>query len=120
MHLQIQEGQLLPNGHVNTSTVAWKKIDGFKITDRSVRGGTDYHTMEWNKRAMDMNMVKGKAGEVVTGVRFRLVGSHLNLEVQLTQFDFETGQLVQPLSTSLWMSNYHTQSQVIKEKRLEL
>lgn len=112
LHLQIQEGLLGPQGTVNASTTAWRKLPEFKITDRNVKTGVDYHTMSWKQRAIDLTMVKGQPGQVVTGVRFVALGSHLNLEVRLTEFKFETGQLVEPKTTSIWHSSYFNESQV--------
>lgn len=112
IHLQIQEGTLGPRGTVNGSSAAWKKMPEFKITDRNVTTGVDYHTLSWKQRGIDLNEVKGRPGQVVTGVRFVTVGSHLNLEVRMTEFEFETGRLVDPQTTSVWHSSYHTEEQV--------
>lgn len=111
MHLQIQEGTLLPQGMVNPASTAWKTLPEFKITDRNITA-QDYHTLSWKQRAIDLNEVKGQPGHVVTGVRFVVVGSHLNLEARMTEFNFETGKLIEPQATSVWMSSYHQTQQV--------
>lgn len=108
LHIQIQEGVLQPQGMIDPATVAWKDCPNFKITDADVRSGVDYHTLTWTTRAIDLNEVKGTPGHVVTGVRFVLVGSHLNMEVRFTEFSFETGQLTEPHTTSIWHSSYHS------------
>lgn len=112
LHLQVQEGVLGARGTVNANTTGWKKVPDFRITDRNVTTGVDYHTLDWKERAIDLNEIKGKPGQVVTGVRFTRWGSHLNLEVRFTEFDFETGQLVEPHTTSIWHSSYDTVPQV--------
>lgn len=84
----------------------------FRITDRNVTSGKDYHTMTWKQRAIDLNEIKGPLGNLVTGVRLVSFGAHLNLEVRMTEFDFETGQLRDPETTSIWYSSYHTIEQV--------
>lgn len=43
-------------------------------------------------------------GRVVTGVRFALFKGHLRLEVRATDFDFETGTLMN-LANSTWIGN---------------
>lgn len=43
---------------------------------------------------------------VFIGVRFRTIGSHLNLEVQFTGYDFENGRLYTNLS--YWKGNDNT------------
>lgn len=109
IHLQIQEAQLLPRGNVNPATVEWKPVSDYKLLDRGVRNNIDYHTMAWDKRAIDLDDLKAKPGHVVTGVRFRTVGKHLNLEMRVTEVDFVTGRLIDP-ETSVWVSNDNTET----------
>jgi len=42
------------------------------------------------------------------GVRLRLIGSHLNMEVQVTNFDFKTGKL-NNTDKSYWLGNDGTE-----------
>lgn len=93
-----------------------KDLPAFKITDRNVTSGVDYHTLTWQQRAIDLNEIKGQPGNVVTGVRLVRFGAHLNLEVRMTEFDFEAGRLVEPQKTSIWHSSYHTIDQVRSDK----
>ncbi|XP_070139630.1 uncharacterized protein [Drosophila kikkawai] len=37
LHLQIQEGELLPKGVINQTTLQWKPVDNYSITDKDVR-----------------------------------------------------------------------------------
>ncbi|TDG40589.1 hypothetical protein AWZ03_012986 [Drosophila navojoa] len=109
-HLQIQEGQLLPRGAVNESTLSWKPVDDYKIYDRNVAKGIDYHTLSYESRSIDLDDIM-KADDnsfVVTGLRFRVLGAHLNLEARLTEFDFKKGELIQPEVNSVWQSNDNT------------
>jgi len=39
------------------------------------------------------------------GIRFRMVGSRLNLEIMVTPFNFTSGLLIQPEEKSFWYSN---------------
>lgn len=55
IHIQIQEGELLPRGAINTSTIEWQPVDAFSIMDSRVKNGIDYHTMVWEKRALDLD-----------------------------------------------------------------
>lgn len=98
----------------------WQPVNNYKLLDRDVRDGIDYHTMAWNKRALDLDDVVGHAGTAVTGVKFRVLGSHLQLEVRLTEFDFETGQLLDPQTTSVWHSNDNTDNSPGKARRTEI
>lgn len=90
---------------MNASTIQWRPVSEFRLTDRAVRSGEDYHTMNWKNRAIDTDDLKAPDHHVVTGIRFRTVGSHLNLEIRITETDFETGKL---LELSSWVSNDNT------------
>ncbi|XP_068158847.1 uncharacterized protein orion isoform X2 [Drosophila tropicalis] len=108
-HLQIQEAELLPRGAVNESTLEWRKIDSYNIFDRDVKKGVDYHTLSYESRSIDLDDIYTDDNSyVVTGVRFRVVGAHLNLEARLSELDFRTGQLIQPEVNSFWKSNDNT------------
>lgn len=107
VHLQIQEGKLLGRGMVNSSTIQWRPVAEFRLTDRAIQKNVDYHTMAWNRRAIDTDDLMAPAQHVVTGVRLRTVGTHLNLEIRVTEADFETGELREPSS---WHSNDNTET----------
>ncbi|XP_055914156.1 uncharacterized protein LOC129947566 isoform X2 [Eupeodes corollae] len=108
-HIQIQEGQLLPRGNVNQSTLSWKPVEDYQIFDRGVSNGYDYHTLAWDKRAIDLDDIEGDdVSHVVTGIRLRVVGAHLNLEARLSEYNFESGELVSPRTSSFWKSNDNT------------
>lgn len=74
--------------------------------------------MGWDKRSIDLDDLNGPASHVVTGVRFRLIGAHLNLEIRLTEFDFSTGKLIDPEIKSYWHSNDNTDAS--KDKRIAI
>lgn len=105
VHLQIQEGPLLARGAINASAVQWRPVAEFRMTDRALQRNVDFHTLSWNQRAIDTDDVLARKQHVVTGVRLRTVGSHLNLEIRETEADFETGQLIEPSS---WVSKDDT------------
>lgn len=108
-HLQIQEGQLLPRGMINESTLAWKKVDNYTLNEKGVHNNRDYYTLSYGARSIDLDDIHTEDNTfVVTGVRFRVVGAHLNLEARLSEFSFETGQLVNPKENSFWKSNDNT------------
>ncbi|KAH8269843.1 hypothetical protein KR026_009197, partial [Drosophila bipectinata] len=108
-HLQIQEGELMPRGVINQSSLEWKPVEKYNIFDRDVKKGVDYHTLSYESRSIDLDDVNTDDNSfVVTGVRFRLVGAHLNLEAYYTEFDFKTGKLIQPELNSYWKSNDNT------------
>ncbi|XP_050451579.1 uncharacterized protein LOC126851539 isoform X1 [Cataglyphis hispanica] len=105
IHMQIQEGELLPRGAINTSTTEWQPVDAFSIMDANVRSGIDYHKLVWEKRALDLDDLQSSQDHLLTGVRFRMVGSRLNLEIMVTPFNFTSGLLIQPEEKTFWHSN---------------
>ena len=48
--------------------------------------GTDFMTMAYEQRAIDIDKLQVPTGQVVTGVRFRKLGTHLNFEIQVSFF----------------------------------
>ncbi|KAL1497458.1 hypothetical protein ABEB36_008426 [Hypothenemus hampei] len=67
IHLQIQQGELLPRMIINASTLEWKPVEDYKITDRKIFNGQDYHTMSWEKRRVDLDDLEADEGHVLTG-----------------------------------------------------
>ncbi|XP_032580152.1 uncharacterized protein LOC6620262 isoform X1 [Drosophila sechellia] len=120
-HLQIQEGELLPRGTVNQSTLEWKPVEKYNVFDRHVKNGVDYHKLSYEYRTIDLDDVDTEDNSfVVTGVRFRVVGTHLNLEAYYSEFDFLTGQLIQPEYNSYWKSNDNTDVSGARREKLRL
>ncbi|XP_062134531.1 uncharacterized protein LOC133844517 isoform X2 [Drosophila sulfurigaster albostrigata] len=106
-HLQIQQGELLPRGLINESTVEWKPVDNYEIGDSNAKEGVDYHTLTYQNRAIDLDEVTKPDDTtfVVTGVRFQVLDGHLNLKVHFSQLDFVKGKLIDPEVNSIWQSN---------------
>lgn len=120
IHIEVQEGQLLPRGLVNSTTLHWREASPFKLLDRGIKNTVDYHTMSWDKRAIDLDDLMAPQSHIVTGVRFRIVGTHLNLEIRVTEMNFEKGKLMDPESTSIWVSNDNTDSSPNKRTPVQL
>ncbi|XP_037934522.1 uncharacterized protein LOC119668915 isoform X2 [Teleopsis dalmanni] len=108
-HLQIQQGELQPRGSINASNISWKPTNNYNIFDRDVKNGRDYHTLSYESRSIDLDDVHTEdISYIVTGVRFRVMGTHLNLEARFSEFNFKTGELVSPEINSFWKSNDNT------------
>ncbi|KAJ3652602.1 hypothetical protein Zmor_018553 [Zophobas morio] len=95
IHLQIQEGKLLPNGQIDLKSVQWLAPEDYQITQRNYVDGKDYHTLSWEKRSLQLVDIMAKEGNVVTGVGFVLdkFRNHLRLQVSTRPFNFTTGEL---------------------------
>lgn len=101
-HIQIQEGQLLKNGNINQSTVHWKTVDNFTVYDKLVLRNRDYHNVTWFSRSVNLDSIDSPLNNVLTGLRFQSEDDHLKLEIQVTPFDFYTGELKS--NNSSWIS----------------
>lgn len=109
-HLQIQEGQLLPLGAVNSSSLLWKPVDNYTLHSRGIIKGRDYHSLKYAVNSIDLDDVHTDDPTfVITGVRFRVLGTHLNLEARLSEYDYTTGKLLNPEVNSFWKSNDNTE-----------
>lgn len=108
-HLQIQEGELMPLGEINSTSLFWKPVDNYTLNDKGVKSGRDYHTLKYRASSIDLDDIETEdPAYVVTGIRFRVLGTHLNLEARLSEFDYATGQLLNPEVNSFWKSNDNT------------
>jgi hypothetical protein len=67
IHLQIQEAGLLPRGEINMTSVQWRPVDDYRISDSDVYNGKDYHTLSWEQRAIDLDDLVAPDGSVLTG-----------------------------------------------------
>lgn len=104
IHLQISEGTLLPGAIIESKSNQWRPVDPIDIR-KSIKG-VDYHEMTNEERTVDLDDLEGPVGHVMTGIRFRKIGAHLNLEIQTMPFDFQSGKLIQ--NKAVWISNDNT------------
>lgn len=102
-HLQIQQGKLLPNGMIDTTTLSWKPVDNYTLYERGVNNNQDYFTLTYDTRSIDLDEIQtDDLSLVLTGVRFRVLSGHLNLQARFSKFNFESGQLINPNENSFW------------------
>lgn len=102
-------GRLKPtNNYFYSNFPSWKLAHPkFKIADKDVHEGIDYHTLTFENRSINFDTITVPENCVVTGVRFQLHNGHIRLEVRGTEFDFETGTLFN-LENSTWFANHDT------------
>ncbi|XP_038209829.1 uncharacterized protein LOC119830767 isoform X1 [Zerene cesonia] len=115
-HLQVSEGALGPRGAV--AAAGWVPVTKFDVDDAGVRDGIDYHTLTYEKRAVDLDELDSPQGHVLTGVRFRMIGAHLHFEIRSTPFNYTTGRLSP--ARSQWISNDNTEGADTPRRRLAL
>lgn len=109
IQFKITERVLLPNRQVaiddspEHASNEWKTAAPFHINDPGVLEGIDFHQVSWKKRSIDLDTLIDLE-RVVTGVRFRIVDSHIRLEIRVTDFNYQTGHL-KDLRHSKWIGN---------------
>merc|ERR1719167_1850656 len=91
-HLQIQQALALPEGGVDETTMAWK--EPAPLSEENLTNNPKVFTMSYEQRAMDLDSLSAPEGHVLTGLKFRKLGGHLNLEIQATPIRFREGQLI--------------------------
>ncbi|KAI9565211.1 hypothetical protein GHT06_008993 [Daphnia sinensis] len=109
LHIQIQEGEALPQGSVNETTLQWQPITPITIPSsqqETAADGLGYATLRYEERALDLDDLVAPKGHVITGLRFRKLGGHLNLEAQASPIDFMTGSI--DSERAIWLSNDNT------------
>ncbi|KAG0714946.1 hypothetical protein GWK47_013061 [Chionoecetes opilio] len=115
IHVQIQQGQVLPQGQINSSTIQWVNTTPIQLDSAAYTEGTDYKKLSFEDRSIDFDRLEGPKEHVVTGVRFRMLGSHLNLEVKITPVNYTSG--VMQLDKSYWISNDNTPAMAQNPRR---
>ncbi|XP_050675769.1 uncharacterized protein LOC126972772 isoform X2 [Leptidea sinapis] len=115
-HLQISEGTLGERGAVTPG--GWVPVHKFDVNDAGVREGQDYHTLSYERRALDLDELDSPRGQILTGVRFSVIGAHLHFEIRSTPFNYTTGRLAP--ERNQWISNDNTDGSDAPRSRLEL
>lgn len=65
IHLQIKEARLLKYGQVSEVSTRWVPISQFGFLDKGIRDGIDYHTLEFERRQVDLDDLTAPVGHVV-------------------------------------------------------
>ena len=95
-------------GSVDEQSRVWLKSQEVKILDDKTvdTRNPDIMTMNYEQRAIDLDQLKAPSGHVVTGIKLRNLGGHLNLEIRVTPIKFKEGQLL--ADQSVWIGNDNT------------
>ncbi|KAJ3646676.1 hypothetical protein Zmor_024252 [Zophobas morio] len=93
IHLQIQQGRILPHGQIDLDSVQWVPVEDYEVTNYAYRDGKDYYTLRWEHREFDLVDIFADEGSVVTGVGFKKFHKRLHLKVLTNPYNFTTGSL---------------------------
>lgn len=101
IHIEIQQAEAKPEGIVKEEDREWLEApNNLNIHSEDVL------EMSYEVRSLDMDMLEAPNGHVITGLRFRNIGGHINLEAKITPIAFKTGKLDDSRST--WIGNDNT------------
>ncbi|KAL5278585.1 hypothetical protein ACFFRR_003304 [Megaselia abdita] len=101
-YLQIQQGFLGPMGLIDDSTLEWKELETYELSEDN--DGEDYFTVDSDNQSINLDDIETEDPEyLVTGVKFIVLNGHLSLQVQVTKYNFEDGALYE--SESEWISS---------------
>jgi len=108
LHPEVEQARALPEGSVDESSKVWLEAREVRVSDDTAinRTATNYMTMSYEQRSVDLDRLSAPPGHVVTGIKFRNLGGHLNLEIRVTPIKFREGKLIP--SQSVWISNDNT------------
>lgn len=99
------ERSLLPKAVLDESVRNDISNYSFIPTDPSVVNDSDYFTMTYENRTINLDtIVATSRDQVVTGIRFRVYSGAIRLEVRFSYFDEATGKL-DLTAPSEWKSN---------------
>ncbi|CAG7786085.1 unnamed protein product [Allacma fusca] len=101
LHINIEEGIPEKNGFILDGSTEWKAIPRL-----NKKRPSEVATLDYTNRAFDLDDIVVPPDFVITGIRFRRLGSHINIEVQATQISPVNGELLQ--GSSHWLSNDNT------------
>ena len=86
MHLEIEQAKALPEGSVDEMSRVWLEAREIRIENDTVTNHKhpEYMAMSYEQRAIDLDRLQAPSGHVVTGIKFRNLGGHLNMEVRVS------------------------------------
>jgi hypothetical protein len=103
-HIQIQQAKPVLEGGVHEGSKAWK--EPAEITAQNLTSSSKVYTMSYEQRAVDLDTLSAPEGYVLTGLKLRNIGGHLNLEIKVNPIKFSTGEVVS--EQYLWIGNDNT------------
>ena len=103
-YLEIEQAKALQEGGVDESTKVW--VESPQISEDNLTLNPQIFTMSYEQRAIDLDTLSAPEGHVLTGLKLRSIGGHINLEAQVTPIRFNTAELLK--EQSIWIANDNT------------
>ncbi|XP_066246430.1 uncharacterized protein [Euwallacea similis] len=101
LHIQIQEGKLLPYGVIDQNTVRWVDLDTCNLVGSGQMLGKDYFMMTYSQRSMALDDLEVDGNYVITGVGFKFTDGVIHLQMYTNPFDWITGKINHRLRHSI-------------------
>lgn len=118
VHLEIEQATALSEGNINPSSREWIEAAELDVSNATQKELGYFKTMTYEERALDMDHILAPNGYVITGVRLRNLGGHLNMEVRVTPIRFSSGQLIS--ERTVWIGNDNTPASLPKRTQQEI
>ena len=104
-HIQIYEGKLVERGFVESSDEV--RAQAFDPSSSDVIKGVDYHTLSYEKRAIDLDELDSPSGHVLTGARWENL-TYKGISSNLNTFSFITFTIIFFFTDSEWLEPIYT------------
>jgi len=118
IHLEIQQATALPEGNVDEDSMEWIEAPILDVTNKTQQDSGLFKELSYEERALDLDKLSASTGSVITGIRFRQLGGHINLEIRSTPIRFHTGELIK--QRSIWIGNDNTPATPEMRTKLEI
>jgi len=115
-HIQIQQAKPSIEGGILEETKGWKETAN--ISESNLTQSSLVYTMSYEQRAMDLDTLSAPEGYVLTGLKLRNIGSHLNMEIRVNPIRFRSGEILD--DQYLWIGNDNTPASIKPRKQLPI
>lgn len=82
VHLQAQDGKLLPNGRIDNNTVSWVPLEEYAVTDDDRHENEDFIRLKYERRSLNLDEIIYSSNYVVTGKFVQELTLFQNLNAQ--------------------------------------
>ena len=81
IQIEIEQSSPLPEGVINETDRTWIENEALSLAETE-----DIFEMSYESRSLDLDTLEAPKGHVITGLKFRKLGSHINLEARVSHF----------------------------------
>jgi hypothetical protein len=104
-------------GAIDEESRSWKLPEPIYGNPESIPAN-HIMALTYEHRSIDTDRLEAPSGHVVTGMRLRNLGGHLNLEASVTPISFSDGKLI--VNRTTWIGNDNTPFSVTPRMRVDI